>query len=130
MLLEEDDLNKVMDRILENQDFDQALVYEPEVESIEADAVVQLCTSESGIYKAYGLISPEYGTAGVLLEYMIDGEPNWNYLYEDWSYNRYLTPSLQEQERNVVTFIFSQGLHGRRELIFDTYETGTMSARD
>ena len=48
--------------------------------------------------------------------------------YEDWSYNSNVLPTLQEQ--NEVIFTFSQGMHGFREIYFDTYETGTMSARE
>lgn len=130
LILEEAGLSKVMDRILENRDLDQALDYEAGVEDMTEDAVVLLCASESGTYEAFGLVSPEYGTAGILLNYIIDGGDNWNYLYEDWSYNSDMEPAMQEQDQNSVIFTFPQGLQGFREIYFDTYETGTMSARE
>lgn len=112
LLLKEADLDKVMNRILESQDLGRALNYEAEIETMAEDAVVRLCTSENGTYEAFGLVSPEYGTAGVVLNYRIDGEDNWNYLYEDWSYNGYMKPTLQEQDEGGILFTFSQGLHG------------------
>lgn len=123
-------LAEVMDRIFVNKGLDEALEYSDEIKDMSEDALVLLCTSESGKYKAYGCISPEYGMAGILLNNIIDGQDNWNYLEEAWSYDRVI-PTLEEQNDYEVLFSFVQKNGSeKREIYFDTYDTGTMSARE
>lgn len=122
-------LNEVMDRIMGDQGLDKAADYDNGTEDVLKDAIVTLCTSESGQYTAYGFISPEYGTAGILLNNIIDGQDNWNYLEETWSYAS-VKPTLEETGEYEVLFSFTQRNGGEdsiREIYFDTYDTGTMS---
>lgn len=122
-------LEEVMIRILTNQGLDNVLDFEDGSEYPQEDKVILLCTSEGGKYEAFGFVSPEYGTAGILLNNIIDGEDNWNYYYETWSYGD-VKPTLQEQGEYGVIFTFTQGNGDEREIYFDTYDTGTMSARE
>lgn len=125
-------LSDVMDRILTEQGLDHALAYEDAAKKDAEDALVLLCTSESGQYVTYGFVSPEYGRMGILLNNIINGEDNWNYLTESWTYDDTI-PSLKEQGEYEVLFSFPSNEDGKeapREIVFDTYDTGTMSERE
>ena len=125
-------LSDVMDRILASQGLENALEYDQGMEDLRNDTIVKLCTSESGQFTAYGFISPEFGKCGILLNNILDGQDNWNYLEEPWSYSSD-RPTLTEQGKYEVLFTFPQkngAEEGTRELYFDTYDTGTMSLRD
>lgn len=125
-------LSDVMDRILTEQGLEHALAYEDAAKKDAGDALVLLCTSESGQYEAYGFISPEYGRTGILLNNIVNGEDNWNYLTESWSYGNE-TPALEEQGEYEVLFSFTSNDDGKetpREIFFDTYDTGTVSERE
>ncbi len=121
-------LERVMDRIA-GQGLEQAIGYEKGYIGLEKDVVIKLCTSKSGKYEAYGMISPEYGQRGILLNNIIDGEGNWNYFDSDWGYGK-KTPEIQETDSYGILFSYYREDGSWCELIFDTYETGTMSVRE
>lgn len=120
----------IMDRISMANGFEKAIAYENKIEgTMLEDVVVLLCTSESGKYEAYGIVSPEYGMNGIVLNNIIDGESNHNYLEEEWAYGGN-KPTLTEQGEYAVIFSFTQereGIEEIREIYFDTYDTGTMT---
>ena len=121
-------LERVMDRIA-GQGLEQAIGYEKGYIGLQKDAVIKLCVSESGKYEAYGFISPEYGQRGILLNNIIDGEGNWNYIDSDWGYGKHV-PVIKEIASHEVQFSYYREDGSWCELIFDTYETGTMSVRE
>ena len=116
-----------MDRVVSSQNLDNALNYEASITNLTEDSIVLLCTSESSKYEAYGIISPEYGMNGILLNYRINGENNYNYLEESFSYGN---ANLQEQGENNVIFTFTQENDIVRKLNFETFDTGTMSLKE
>ena len=64
---------------------------------------------------------------GILLNYRINGENNYNYLEESFSYGN---ANLQEQGENNVIFTFTQENDIVRKLNFETFDTGTMSLKE
>ena len=120
-------LQEVMDRVVSSQNLDNALNYEASITNLTEDSIVLLCTSESSKYEAYGIISPEYGMNGILLNYRINGENNYNSLEESFSYGN---ANLQEQGENNVIFTFTQENYIVRKLNFETFDTGTMSLKE
>ena len=120
-------LQEVMDRVVSSQNLDNALNYEASITNLTEDSIVLLCTSESSKYEAYGIISPEYGMNGILLNYRINGENNYNDLEESFSYGN---ANLQEQGENNVIFTFTQENDIVRKLNFETFDTGTMSLKE
>lgn len=120
-------LQTVMDRVVSSQNLDDALDYEANITELSEDSLILLCTSESGKYEAYGIVSPEYGMNGILLNYRIDGENNYNYLEESFGYG---SANLQELGENEVLFAFTQENGAVRELHFETFDTGTMSLKE
>lgn len=117
-------LKGVMERILQTKELDQALDYNQEVDNIRLDNIVLLCKSENAKYEAYGFISPEYGKRGILINNIINGEDNWNYLEEDWEFSQD-KPMLKAQGNYEVIFTFTQK-NQVRTMNFETYDTGTM----
>lgn len=126
-LLGQASLERVMDRIA-GQGLEYAIDYEKGKPEEQKDTLVKLCVSESGRFEAYGIISPEYGRRGILLNNIIDGEGNWNYFDSDWGYGKE-TPKIMEIADYKVQFSYYREDGSWCELIFDTYETGTMSVQ-
>lgn len=126
-LIDQVPLERVMNRVV-GQGLENAIDYEKGYIGEQKDAVVKLCISESGKFEAYGIISPEYGQRGILLNNIIDGEGNWNYFDSDWGYGKE-TPEIIEIADYEVQFSYYREDGSWCELIFDTYETGTMSVQ-
>ena len=125
-------LIEVMYSIAGNQGLEEALDYESGMQDGLKDAIVFLCKSESGKYEAYGFVSAEYGKNGILMNNMIDGQDNWNFFEESWSYGDAM-PTLEEKANYEVLFTFTQENDGKdvkRSIYFDTYDTGTMGIRE
>lgn len=125
-------LIEVMYSIADSQGLEEALDYESGMQDGLKDAIVFLCKSESGKYEAYGFISDEYGKNGILINNVIDGQDNWNFFEERWSYMDSLS-TLEEKGDYEVLFTFTQGNNGKdvkRSIYFDTYDTGTMGIRE
>lgn len=125
-------LTDVMDSIVENQGLEGAVDYNSAMQTDLKKAIVSFCKSESGKYTAYGFISAEYGKNGILINNVIDGQDNWNFFEEKWSYGDTL-PTLEEKADYEVLFTFTQENDGKdykRSICFDTYDTGTMTIRE
>ena len=120
----------MMDQFCAEQGLKNAVDYSA---GIEEYMLVKLCVSESGKYEAYGLISPQYGKKGILINNIIDGEYNTNYFAEEtWTYASG-QPKLEEMSTHEVIFTFwkeENGYESIRSIYFDTYDTGTMEPRD
>ena len=121
-------LERVMDRVASGIGLENAIGYEKGYIGLQKDALVKLCSSKNGKYEAYGIISPEYGQRGILLNNIIDDEDNWNYFDSNWGYGKHV-PVIEETDPYEVQFSYYLEDGGWIELEFDTYETGTMSVR-
>lgn len=53
----------------------------------KTDALIRLAENETGEYSVYGIMSREYGTYGLLLNDVIDGEDNFNIECTEWYYS-------------------------------------------
>lgn len=125
-------LTDVMYSIAERQGLEGAVDYDSGRQNESEDAIVFLCRSESGKYEAYGFISAEYGKSGILINNKIDGQDNWNFFEESWSYGD-TPPTVEEKADYEVLFTFTQENNGKadkRSIFFDTYDTGTMTIRE
>ncbi len=121
-------LERVMDRVASDIGLKNAIGYEKGYIGLQKDALIKLCVSKTGKYEAYGIISPEYGQRGILLNNIIDGEDNWNYFDSNWGYGKHV-PVIKETVPYEVQFSYYLEDGSWIELEFDTYETGTMSVR-
>ena len=121
-------LERVMDRVASGIGLENAIGYEKGYIGLQKDALVKLCSSKNGKYEAYGIISPEYGQRGILLNNIIDDEDNWNYFDSNWGYGKHV-PVIKETDPYEVQFSYYLEDGSWIELEFDTYETGTMSVR-
>lgn len=121
-------LESVMERVASSIGLENAIGYEEGYIGLQKDALVKLCVSKNGKYEAYGIISPEYGQRGILLNNIIDGEDNWNYFDSNWGYGKHV-PVIEETDSYEVQFSYYLESGSWIELEFDTYETGTMSVR-
>lgn len=125
----ERELQQVIDRITQEYDLNNTEAYKNKIEDLSKDAIVLLCQSGSGKYKAYGFISPEYGQQGILIDHVIDGESNWNYFNEwTWAYST-AAPTLTETGEYDVIFTFTQGNGLEKTFYFECYDTGTMAVK-
>lgn len=134
---EQPSLTAVMERILGNTKLEDAIPLEDMAGNMEGDQLYLYDQTEDGTYTLYGFHSPEYGFNGLLLNYEIDEESNWNYLNEeipdlelDWkSY-----PHIAETPEGDVVLAYCWG-HGTgvsvdRFFYLTAYETGTVSAEE
>lgn len=125
----ERELQQVIDRITQEYDLNNTEAYKNKIEDLSKDAIVLLCQSGSGKYKAYGFISPEYGQQGILIDHVINGESNWNYFNEwTWAYSD-AAPTLTETGEYDVIFTFTQKSGLEQTVYFECYDTGTMAVK-
>ena len=127
-LMDQISLERVMDRVASGIGLENAMGYEKGYIGLQKDTLVKLCASKNGKYEAYGIISPEYGQRGILLNNIIEGEANWNYFDSNWGYGKHV-PVIEETDPYEVQFSYYLEDGNWIELEFDTYETGTMSVR-
>ncbi len=91
------------------------------------DRMVLLARSEDGQVAAYGFISPEYGSKGIIMDYMDEeGGHNHNYFEWRWSPDE-IRPwiekaDLDQDGRDEVFFIYKSP-YGERVIVFQTFET-------
>lgn len=128
-------LNAVMDRLVETIGTDNALPFNHTADILpDKDALIKLCVSQDGKYEAYGCISPEYGFQGIILNDIIDGESNHNYLYEEWK-DTDMQPQLitLDQEQYQVALIepvYVNGVLTKHIRYFTGHDTGTLTEQD
>ena len=134
---EQPSLTAVVDRILENISLEDAVPADDMIENMDGDQLYLYSQTQDGTYSLYGFHSPEYGFNGLLLDYRINGESNWNYLHEeipdlelDWS----SYPHIDETPEGDVVLAYNWG-HGTgvsvdRFFYLTAYETGTLSVEE
>lgn len=123
---------EVMKRMISKQELNRAVEYGSGIEDMSEDKVVLLCKSESGVFEAYGFISPEYGSRGIIINNIVDGKGNWHYLYASWYYSDE-QPTIEETGENEVLFTFYQSEGGKivqKQMYFDAFSTGGMEVRE
>ena len=104
----EAELAQAMDRVLSINGLESSLtmdeyIYESGQSEEEIDAAVLLGSSQHGKYEIYGVSSKEFGPVGMVINCIIDGKDNGNYLYEPWSWRA----GLQVHETGDHEFCFS-----------------------
>lgn len=91
------------------------------------DRMVLLAQSEDGQVAAYGFISPEYGSKGIIMDYM-DEEGGHNHNYFEWRWSPdYIRPRIEKADldqdgRDEVFFIYKSP-YGEQVTAFQTFET-------
>ena len=120
----------VINRVINETGTENAVDYTGAASGELEEGMVLLCTSESGKYEVYGVVSPEYGTHGILINDVIDGTDNWNYFYEDWTFGAE-PPSITESEDGyeMVLSLYQQR-DKKEEIHFSSYDTGTVDTDD
>ncbi|MBS7303008.1 MAG: hypothetical protein KIG50_02600 [Lachnospiraceae bacterium] len=81
------DISDVMNRVLNEYNY-EAVPWNNTIEWKEtADVLVEMAADSTGRYKAYGIISQEYGSYGIVINDTLDGtDENINYFYAPWVY--------------------------------------------
>lgn len=78
---------EIVDRVVGEVGLENAYAWNNTAEFKEdADVLIKMAVDSTGEYEVYGIISAEYGAYGMLLNDIIDGEDNWNFVYEPWMY--------------------------------------------
>ena len=106
--------------------------------SNDADILVKMAVDSTGEYEVYGIISKELGAYGLVLNDVIDGEDNHNYVYEPWVYTGAPqdAPKLEWSENGEklwFSYVVGEkdGKAVWRSCIVDCgYETGHMELMD
>lgn len=127
----------VLSEVVSNIGLENAYAWNNTVEFKEnADVLIKMASDETGEYEVYGIMSAEYGAYGLLLNDRIDGEDNWNFVYEPWFYTGTPddTPVLQKSADGEYTFSYvydvKDGAAWWKDGIIDCgYETGHMELR-
>lgn len=127
-------IDEVMNRVLQEVGLENAYAWNNTAELKEnSDLIIKMATDKTGEYAVYGIISPEYDSYGMLLNDIIDGEDNWNYVYEPWIYTGAPSsqPRLEWTNDGTLTFSYPYAMEGEQYLwkhcIVDAgYETGHM----
>lgn len=130
----EAELAQAMDRVLSANGLESAFTMDEYIDKANQaegyiDAVVLLGSSEHGKYEIYGVSSKEFGPVGMVINCIIDGKDNWNYLYELWSWRA----GMQVHETNDHQFCFSYcdgygtGAHTEQFYVCHVYDTGTVT---
>lgn len=99
----------VMARVLQEQPMEKAYPYVNTAEfKVNTDILIKMAVDPTGEYEAYGVISPEYGCYGIVLNDIIDGEDNQNFVCTDWDYTGEATeqPELKWDEDNNLWFTY------------------------
>lgn len=82
-----DNAFEIFDRVLVETGLENAYAWNNTADFKEdADILIKMAVDSTGEYEIYGISSAEYGDYGMLLNDIIAGEDNWNYVYEPWFY--------------------------------------------
>lgn len=123
-------LTEVMDRILEATPLEEAKTLTSTADLPTGDQLYFLDATENGKYVLYGFHSDEYGYSGMMINYVIDGEDNWNYLEDITHWIGYEFPTIAETEDGglLMQYCFAggTGTHIDKLFFFKAYETGTL----
>ena len=123
------EISEVMDRVLADISLADAKEYEDGLTDTASDQIYLLSRTESGTFELYGFVSPEYGTKGLMINYIIDGEDNWNLFYDDWYFGTD-SPSLVEDGEDLILTIYQFDDEEIKEqsVTLNYFETGTVDS--
>lgn len=111
---------------------------EGELNTEEKDRVIRIAAAPfgGGEITAYGLISPEYGSCGIIMDYQINGQSNHNYFEWYWDPYRF-SPWMEvadfdrDGEDEAALYLnggYGTGLHMERLFVFEAWDTGHLEA--
>lgn len=82
-----DNAFEIIDRVVVGIGLENAYAWNNTADFKEdADILIKMAADSTGEFEVYGISSAEYGDYGMLLNDIINGEDNWNYVYEPWFY--------------------------------------------
>ena len=82
-----DNAFEIIDRVVVGIGLENAYAWNNTADFKEGvDILIKMAVDSTGEFEVYGISSAEYGDYGMLLNDIIDGEDNWNYVYEPWFY--------------------------------------------
>lgn len=123
-------VSQVMDRILTAIPLEEATPLTATADLPQGDQLYFLDATENGKYALYGFHSDEYQYTGLLINYKINGEDNWNYLDDIDNWIGYEFPKITESEDGGLFLSYcamgGSGVHMDELLYFKPYETGTL----
>lgn len=121
---------QVMDRILAAIPLEEATPLTTTADLPQGDQLYFLDATENGKYALYGFHSDEYQYTGLMINYKINGEDNWNYLDDIDNWIGYEFPRITESEDGGLYLSYcamgGSGVHMDELLYFKAYETGTL----
>ncbi len=124
------DIQQVMDRILAAVPLEKATPINTTADLPLGDQLYFLDATENGKYALYGFHSDEYDYTGLMINYKINGQDNWNYLGDIDHWIGYEFPSIEESEDGglFLTYCYmgGSGVHMDRFFYFKPYETGKL----
>ncbi len=103
------ELMAVMDRIVEQADLGDAMTFDDyQLDSSEiGDQLITMDSTADGEIVLYGVNSTEYGARGLIVDHIINGESNMNYLDYEWSYRS--DPHLWRPSTDDIAFSLYTG---------------------
>lgn len=123
-------VSQVMDRILTAIPLEEATPLTTTADLPQGDQLYFLDATENGKYTLYGFHSDEYQYTGLLINYKMNGEDNWNYLDDIDNWIGYEFPKITESEDGGLFLSYcamgGSGVHMDELLYFKPYETGTL----
>lgn len=104
--LSESDYDHIIDRVLNENNF-TPIDWNSTIESEEdSDIIVKMAEDSTGRYEAWGIISKEAGTYGIVLNDKIDGSDlNTNYVLEPWYYTASSTDTPEFEWKDDTLFL-------------------------
>ncbi|MBQ7358856.1 MAG: hypothetical protein IJW63_02035 [Lachnospiraceae bacterium] len=127
------EIERVINRVCAAKFFGGAIPFVNKEIMPTGDQLYFLDATEDGTIELYGIHSDEYGYCGLMLNYIIDGEPNWNYYVDMNSWIGYELPDLVETEDGLFLICCGaggSGCHNDKLYYLEAYETGTVSAEE
>lgn len=109
-----------------------------ELNAEEKDRIIRIAEESfrDGKITAYGLISPEYGSCGIIMDYQMNGQSNHNYFEWYWEPYRF-SPWMkvadfdrdgEDEAALCLNGGYGTGLHTERLFIFEAWDTGHLEA--
>jgi len=84
----EAELQQEFTRIIEEADFENAYEWKTQADFKEnVDVLFKLVDVEDLDFQVYGICSKKYGTMGLAMNDIIDGQSYWNFVYLPWHYS-------------------------------------------
>lgn len=125
---------QVMDRILATIPPEEATALTTTADLPQGDRLYFLDATEDGQYVLYGFHSDEYRYTGLLINYKVNGEDNWNYLEDIDNWIGYEFPQITETEDGGLflryCYMGGSGVHMDKLYYFKAHETGTLERHE